>query len=178
MSDQDTRDSLEFPPRPALSTSGRAREAQILDALHRAAAARKLRRTAVRRGTTVALAIMLGAMLFRWTSPTPRPDRTVVERPPQAPTHVVTPPITSPLPDNPTPVAISTTSRPVPVSIVTNRELTMAPCDQPAASGPAAGTPNVCLLTDDQLLAALAETGEAYGLVRAAGRVEVVRNTP
>lgn len=175
MSDHDTRpdspDAAGFP----LSPAGHAREADILRLLHAAADARRARRAAVRRTALAGAAIAAGAAAV-WLARPARPvERPVAVRPPIVAPEVATN-FPRPSPTKPGPAVTEAISSPSAVTIVTNDVLVMCDCTNPPPAGAAA--PDVCLLSGDQLLAALAETGESYGLVRRGDHVEVVRNGP
>lgn len=172
------------PPDPTstpLSPIGLARERDILRVLHAAADARRARRTAARRVVLGVVAICAGAAALWLASAPPLPARQqerpiTVNSPTNSPTTVPDP---SPRPSaHPDPAVADSRRTPAPpqVTIVTNAVVVMGSCNAPP--DPGHPEPDVCLLNDDQLLAALAETGESYGLIRRGDRVEVVRNGP
>jgi hypothetical protein len=160
-----------------LSSHGRARQFEILDALLHAAAARQARRRLFRRGGTLFVALTVGAVAVRLFTPAPQPAQIV---------HTPTRPPTEPTPKPPSRlIAESATPSPIPrppsaatITIVTNEVVQLAECSAPPPVGGQSGRPTVCLLSDEQLLSALAETGDQYGLIRTDSRVTLVRNSP
>jgi len=145
-------------PEP-LSQQGQARRAEILDTLQRRLASRTRTRRALLYASTACAAILLSAAAYLATQPT-RAPRAIAALP--ADIDALPEPSTSSLPAPPTAIRITMLAASPP---------TIAPCDDAAATNP----PAVCLLSDDQLLAALAAAGENYGLIRAGGRTELVR---
>lgn len=177
MSDHDTRPNTPDPTTGSLSPAGRAREDDILRLLHTAADARRARRATLRRAVLTIVAIATGAAGVWLARPAQPVDRSLAthssaDRPyaapaPSGPSHA----------DQSPKVAESDHNPALPeVAVVTNAALVIGDCDSLPPAGRRA--PDVCLLSDDQLLAALAETGESYGLVRRGDHVEVVRNGP
>ncbi len=172
---QPTTDSAQHPS-DSLSPAGLARGANILRVLHAAADTRRARRAA-RRTSLAAIAMAAGAAAVWMAPPARQTERPIADNSTTNTTHGAAP---GPSPHSPTDRApnladAAPASTSPEVTIVTNAILVMGDCNSPSRSG---GAPDVCLLNDDQLLAALAETGESYGLIRRGDRVEVVRNGP
>ena len=46
----------------------------------------------------------------------------------------------------------------------------MPACSSPTSAG-------ICILSDDQLISALSQTGQSYGIVRVGGAIHVVANS-
>lgn len=147
-----------------LSEAGAARREAILAGLHQRLDARLRRRRAARTGLGAAAALGLAAVVWL-----PRPEM------PAGGTGPAEVPIGHTLPENPAPsertgagaeLATAGAAR-VMVRIVSTPSLDLAPCQNSRAAG-------VCLLSDEQLLAALAEAGRPSGLVRVGGRAAIV----
>lgn len=156
--------------------TGEQRRHDILQSLHDALRARRRRRAAIRlgAGTLSMAAVVLTVVLVMRPSIPPHNAEQLVTLP-DAPPPAATPDLVEPPANETLPARATLTIRhSVPV--------TLTPCDgsavRAAVSASAQPGSSVCLASDDQLLAILAETGERFGLVRRAGRVEIVRNAP
>lgn len=154
------------PSNDGLTDSGKARREAILDLLHARLDARVRNRRRVRAG--VAAAAMIALLAAVWAalpgahSPdTPRPGAPIVRKTP-APAAA-----TAPTPGGPTSGIAAEARGQAAVRIVATPPVNAAPCDASAAA-------NVCLLSDEQLLAALAEAGQPSGLIRFGDRAIVV----
>lgn len=147
-----------------LSEAGAARREEILGTLHARLDSRLRRRGMVRAGLGAAAVVGLAAIVWAALPSAPMHVRPLAEGP-----------ITHNAPERAEPVELPgrgvdtapfATGR-VTVRIVSTDSLDAAPCDGPPTAG-------VCLLSDEQLLAALAEAGQPSGLVRVGGRAVVV----
>jgi hypothetical protein len=120
-----------------------------------------------RRALAAAAMLALAATAFiALRSLTPQaPTRPIVQAPPER-TSV---PVVAPAPAPATHPTIQ-------ITIVSNSPIPDRPCSEspPLSSD----TIPICILDDTSLLQVLSETGQSYGLVKVAGRTEVVRNTP
>ena len=145
----------------------------ILDSLHSHLRKRTRQRRAMRVGSAaLTLALICTAVYFAAPAKPPKPAETTISR-----NNTPTP---APSPDKPIEVAHSSdapdpspapasTSRVV-VQIASSDPLPIAPCENAAAA-------TVCILSDDQLIAALAEAGQPSGLIRTGGEAYVVPRT-
>lgn len=156
--------------------TGDQRRHDILQSLHGALRARRRRRATIRLGTgTLSMAaVVLTVVLVTRPSIPPHNAQQLVTLP-DAPPPAATPDLVEPPANETLPAQATLTIRhSVPV--------TLTQCEgsgtSSAGSASAQQGSSVCLASDDQLLAILAETGERFGLVRRAGRVEIVRNAP
>ena len=150
------------------------RKDQILDSLHAHLRARTRRRRAVR--ATVAALPLVGVFVLSLQFFLPRPPTVNVTNAPTntadaspQPVEQANPRLNTPLPaPSIIHAADSTPSDPprVIVTIARTEPLPTTPCDGPSAT--------VCILSDDQLIAALAEAGQPSGLVRTGGAAYIV----
>lgn len=158
----------------ALSPAGAARRETILAELHDRLRTQRRRAAAVRlAGASAALSLAAAASWWILARPAVAPVQPIAVAP--APQPRPTDP--SPTPPEPPPPAGAL------VHIVTTASLPLAPCaGQPPATSPAPAAtdtpfPGICTLSDEQLLAALAEAepdAPARGLVRIGDRVLIV----
>lgn len=154
------------PSNNGLSDAGQARREAILGLLHARLDARVRNRRRVRAGVAAAamialLAAMWAALPGAHSADTHRPDAPIVRRTP-APDAV-----TAPTPADPASGIAAGARGQATVRIAATPPLNAAPCEASAAT-------NVCLLNDEQLLAALAEAGQPSGLIRIGDRAIVV----
>lgn len=147
-----------------LSEAGAARREEILGTLHARLDSRLRRHGMVRAGLGAAAVIGLAAVV--WAAlPGARPQaRPLAEGPITHHAPERAEPLQSPV--HGVDIAPVAAGR-VTVRIVSTDHLDAEPCDGPPTAG-------VCLLSDEQLLAALAEAGQPSGLVRVGGRAVVV----
>ncbi|MBX3407987.1 MAG: hypothetical protein KF869_14615 [Phycisphaeraceae bacterium] len=152
------------PQTDGLSAAGAARKEAILGMLHERLDTRVRRKRATRAGTTVAAMIVLGAgvwIALPGAMPKDKPARHI-------PLADGTVELRSAPDSSVSEGSLSAASQGrVTVRIVSMAVVDAAPCE----IAPMAG---VCLLNDEQLLAALAEAGQPSGLVRVGGRAVIV----
>ena len=141
-----------------------ARREEILGTLHARLDARERRRGMVRAGLGAAAMVGLAAVVWAALPGARPPARPLADGP-----------ITRSEPERADPVeppgmgveAAPVAAGRVTVRVVSTAHLEASPCD----GAPTAG---VCLLSDEQLLAALAEAGRPSGLVRVGNRTLIV----
>ncbi len=61
------------------------------------------------------------------------------------------------------------------IRIVTNEPIPDRQCTPPTGSTPTSA--GICILNDVQLISALSQTGQSYGIVRVGGAIHVVSNS-
>jgi hypothetical protein len=144
-----------------LSAQGSERRRAIGDLL---VARARQRRTGRRVLAAAACLLVAGAAAI-----TMRVSSIPTARSPEAPIATTRPKVHS----APSPVEQPAPSALV-VRVITNDPLPSRNCGQ---SPSASGSVSVCLLDDKQLLSALSQTGESYGIVRIGGQTRVVSNS-
>jgi hypothetical protein len=145
------------------------RKHEILDSLHTHLSARTRRKRAIRAAASSAGVLALAAAVYFSlpAAPTlqPVPSGTNITQADPPANIPETSPDTAPVPSNSTAVAAAPSH--VTVRIARSDPIPTTPCESAAAT-------TVCILSDDQLLAALAEAGQPSGLVRTGGETFVV----
>lgn len=122
---------------------------------------RRRRRTAVRAATVLVLGIGATLIAVKSWVPAPSPERTTLVPAPVQPRQSV------PQPEH----TIASVTMPAPA-----RQERIPDCT-PDAHGAPAALDGVCLLSDEQLIAVLAEqSGESYGVIRVGRDVQVIKN--
>lgn len=145
------------------------RKDQILSDLHAHLRARTRRRRAIRAATSGAGVLALAAAVY-FSLPTapavpPAPSGTTITQSDPVPVLPEAVAAVAPLTNDSTPVAAASSR--VTIRIAGSEPLPTTPCDADTDA-------TVCILSDDQLLAALAEAGQPSGLVRTGGEAFIV----
>jgi len=145
------------------------RKHEILDSLHAHLRARTRRKRAIRAAAsgTGVLALAAAVYFSLPSTPTvqPSPGGTAITQRDSLPIIPETAPAVALVTNDPT-ALVAAPSR-VTVRIARSEPIPTTPCETAAAAP-------VCILNDDQLLAALAEAGQPSGIVRTRGEAFIV----
>lgn len=143
------------------------RKHEILSSLHAHLRTRTRRRRMARAAASAAGVLALAAAVYLALPAAPilpaQPDRAAITDPAPSPTIAVTVSPEGPIADH---APAAATPR-VTIRIASSEPIPTTPCETDAAA-------TVCILSDDQLLAALAEAGRPSGLVRTGDAAYVV----